>query len=161
MACTHILCSISFGSSDADPRSISFCQEICWFFCSLIQQHLNGAQSGWFENGNLKYARIAQGVRLSVATRFWAKTAAREPATSKLMESKPNSAPPATSRVVVNVDPQVLEALQMFASKKSLPPDLRRGASDVLVCNIWPHTNTPAPWCLMVVFSFDFLTNAN
>jgi len=79
--------------------------ENCWFFCSLIQQHLEGAQRGWFENGSLKHASLAQYVRLSVATRFWrAKAAARE-----AVGSPPHPTLPSPSREVshevVKIDP--------------------------------------------------------
>jgi len=114
-----------------------FYQENCWFFCSLIQQHLEGAQSGWFENGCLKYAGIAQGVRLRVATRVWTSQAfIRMTAPSRAVELIPTtSTPPPVSRVVVQVDPQLLEALRAFSSEESFPSGLRRAVSEALVCN--------------------------
>jgi len=131
-------------------------QENCWFFCSLIQQHLNGAQDGWFESGNLKYARIAQHIRLSVTARFWkAKTTTHKVVTPKIVGPEPNyaappsaarveaakptelepiSAPPSVSRMVVEVDPQFLDALRSFSSKNYFPSRIRRVASEILVC---------------------------
>ncbi|KAF8315959.1 hypothetical protein DL93DRAFT_2166540 [Clavulina sp. PMI_390] len=43
--------------------------ENCWFFCSLIQQHLEGAETGWFVNGNLKYATLAREIRIRISSR--------------------------------------------------------------------------------------------
>jgi len=113
-----------------------FYQENCWFFCSLIQQHLEGAQSGWFENGSLKYAKIAQGVRLRVATRMLtSQVSTHVTPPSRAVELVPTSTPPPVSRVVVQVDPQLLEALRAFSSEESFPSGLRRAASETLVRN--------------------------
>ncbi|KAF8315961.1 hypothetical protein DL93DRAFT_2096595 [Clavulina sp. PMI_390] len=46
-------------------------KENCWFFCSLIQQHLAGARTGWFVDGNLKHANLASDIRLRVSSRVW------------------------------------------------------------------------------------------
>jgi hypothetical protein len=61
------------------------------------------------------------------------KTTTREATSSKAVEPKPDSRPPSPSRAVVNVDPQLVEALQTFAAKEYYPSGLRRAASEVLV----------------------------
>lgn len=46
-------------------------QENCWFFCSLIQQHLEGAGEGWFLNGSAKYQSLAHDIRVRISSRVW------------------------------------------------------------------------------------------
>jgi hypothetical protein len=45
-------------------------QANCWFFCSLVQQHLEGASDGWFENGSLMFPKLASSVRTRVSERL-------------------------------------------------------------------------------------------
>ncbi|KAF8315960.1 hypothetical protein DL93DRAFT_2194721 [Clavulina sp. PMI_390] len=45
--------------------------ENSWFFCSLIQQHLEGAQTGWFVDGKLSHADLASRIRLRFSSRVW------------------------------------------------------------------------------------------
>lgn len=44
-------------------------QHNCWFFCSLIQQHLEGANDGWFEDGETKYTSLARDIRIRIIYR--------------------------------------------------------------------------------------------
>ncbi|KAF8309238.1 hypothetical protein DL93DRAFT_2231111 [Clavulina sp. PMI_390] len=44
--------------------------ENCWFFCSLVQQHLEGAETGWFMHGDLKYATLAVKIRARILNRL-------------------------------------------------------------------------------------------
>lgn len=38
-------------------------QANCWFLCSLVQQHLEGANKGWFVAGSLPHADLARNIR--------------------------------------------------------------------------------------------------
>jgi len=141
----HIFCVHLFSSPITFPppiivTGVSWLQENCWFFCSLIQQHLEGTQSGWFENGSLKYASLAQRIRLSVATRFWTKkTAARQAVMSPPHPPLPSPSREASREVVFKFDPQFLRTLQMLAFKESYSSDIRSAASNVQVCMMSPQ----------------------
>ncbi|KAF8305095.1 hypothetical protein DL93DRAFT_2102203 [Clavulina sp. PMI_390] len=45
--------------------------ENCWFFCSLIQEHLGGSEDNTFVFGGPKYNDIAPQIRLRVLRRVW------------------------------------------------------------------------------------------
>lgn len=42
----------------------------CWFFVSLLQQHLEGANEGHFVDGSLAWAKLAQDIRDRVKDRL-------------------------------------------------------------------------------------------
>ena len=55
----------SYRPSSTDLNAF-FDQENCWFFCSLLQQHLEGLETGWFKDGELRHANLAKDIRSRV-----------------------------------------------------------------------------------------------
>ncbi|KAF8292331.1 hypothetical protein DL93DRAFT_2174103 [Clavulina sp. PMI_390] len=47
--------------------------ENCWFFCSLIQQHLAASTDGWFSHSthNVKHIEMGNAIRSNVFARYW------------------------------------------------------------------------------------------
>ncbi|KAF8292330.1 hypothetical protein DL93DRAFT_2174102, partial [Clavulina sp. PMI_390] len=54
-------------------QTYSIWPENCWFFCSLVEQHLAAAESGWFVHGtrNVRHIGMGNAIRSNVFARYW------------------------------------------------------------------------------------------
>lgn len=54
----------------AVAKKTVFYQANCWFFVSLLQQHLQGDEVGAFVDGSVKWGEVAHGIRSRVKERL-------------------------------------------------------------------------------------------
>ncbi|KAF8294455.1 hypothetical protein DL93DRAFT_831958 [Clavulina sp. PMI_390] len=54
-------------------QTYSIWPENCWLFCSLVEQHLAAAESGWFVHGtrNVRHISMGNAIRSNVFARYW------------------------------------------------------------------------------------------
>lgn len=121
---------LSFSRTQEFPTHVTFAQENCWFFCSLIQQHLGGANTGWFQYGTLKHTGLANDIRERVNVRIWAGSPIPHlpPMNETLVSQTPARGPPPlspsfrqpSSPSPLSTSPSTLSSLSM--SVGNVPP---------------------------------------
>ncbi|KAF8308163.1 hypothetical protein DL93DRAFT_2159211 [Clavulina sp. PMI_390] len=93
--------------------------ENCWFFCSLLQQHLGGAETGWFMNGSLKYAKLATEIRARIFTRLQEREQGEMPHPQQMHSSTPLDRPVPIRHPVGDGSPFAVEILSSSDRERS------------------------------------------